>query len=194
MDKDVREAVHPLLDVRVGQGFRSAEKAGLVAVALLHPAVEKRGDAVQAIWVPELGAGIEEIGPELPRRQAVPSQGVEVGGGSRLRSRQAFLPTVPGTALSRLAPLGTLSLKGRGLAHQLAGDARDTAILRPGGAVDEERRGVDGGGHLRQRRLRELEVGERRAEQAAGTGAVQGFVEGAAGKAEGGGADGGAEQ
>jgi hypothetical protein len=55
----------------------------------------------------------------------------------------------------------------------------------PGRAVGQQRGAVDGGGHLRQLGLRELEVGQHAAEHLARGGALQGLVQRAPGKAQG---------
>ena len=67
------------------------------------------------------------------------------------------------------------------------------AILFPGGAVDQQRRGVDVDGAVGERDLRELQIGERRAEQIARRRPLDHFVEGAARQPERRGGDRGAE-
>src|SRR3954468_5960782 len=73
--------------------------------------------------------------------------------------------------------------------RRLAGDAPAGDVVRPRGAVDEQRRRVHVQRHPAQLRLHELQVGHRRAEQLALARAGQRLVERAAGEAEGGGAD-----
>jgi hypothetical protein len=72
--------------------------------------------------------------------------------------------------------------------------ARGAGVLRPGGAVDEQPRGIEVGGHLGERGLRELEVGERRAELAARVHVGPGLVERPRREAAGRGADARAEE
>jgi hypothetical protein len=66
-------------------------------------------------------------------------------------------------------------------------------VAQPGGAVDEQRAGVDGGRHLGELGLGQRQVGEGLAEHRPGRRAPQRLVEGAAGEAERGGGDRGAE-
>ena len=75
----------------------------------------------------------------------------------------------------------------------LAGDARGALVLGPGGAIDQQRRGVDLAGAVGDRRLRHLQIAERGAEQPAACGMCDGLVQRPAGEAERGGAHGRAE-
>ncbi len=88
-----------------------------------------------------------------------------------------------------LCRLGRVELGHR----RLARDPLGAGVLRPRGAIDEERRGVDVERHVRELSLHELELGERCAEELAVGGASERLVERPAGKAERRGADGGAE-
>ena len=79
---------------------------------------------------------------------------------------------------------------GEELRHRrLARHARGARILRPGGAIDEQRGGIDVERHVGEVALHHLQLGHRRAEQLSLGSAFQALVEGAAGKAERGGAD-----
>ena len=80
---------------------------------------------------------------------------------------------------------------GEQLGHRrLAGDAGGAHVLGPGGAVDEQRGGVDVERHVGDVALHHLQLGQRRAEQLALARArLIALVERAAGKAERGGAD-----
>src|SRR5262249_52927576 len=60
--------------------------------------------------------------------------------------------------------------------RRLARDARGALVLGPGRAIDEERRCVDLARALRDRALRELQLGERRAEELAARRALHGLM------------------
>ena len=84
---------------------------------------------------------------------------------------------------------------GKELGHGgFAGEPLRARVLRPGRAIDEQARRVELGRHVGERRLRELEAGERTAELPARLHMRARFVERARRQAAGGRADAGAEE
>ena len=76
---------------------------------------------------------------------------------------------------------------------RLTRDASRACVFGPGGAIDQQRRGVDFDRHIGDMALHHLQIAKRRAEQLPARGSLHGFSHGAARKAERRGADRGAE-
>ena len=74
--------------------------------------------------------------------------------------------------------------------RRLPRDARGALVLGPGSAINEQRRCVDLASAVGDRGLRQLQLGERRAEELTACGALDGFMQRAPRKAERGGAHG----
>ena len=77
-DEDVADAVHPLLELAVGERLDWADEADHAPPALVDPAVEKSRAAIEPLRILQLRPREQEVGPLILRGQIVPGEGVDM--------------------------------------------------------------------------------------------------------------------